>query len=67
MEKKVKGKIVLCLGYVSADWTVKQSRGAGTIIALDYPEDTASTTLIPASFVSAKQGYQIAQYINSTK
>ncbi|KAL2933816.1 Subtilisin-like protease SBT4.15 [Bienertia sinuspersici] len=60
------GKIVLCLGDYSSDWTVKRSRGAGTIIAVDEPQDMASTTLIPASLVSANQGILIAHYINTT-
>ncbi|XP_057252111.1 subtilisin-like protease SBT4.15 [Beta vulgaris subsp. vulgaris] len=66
-ESKVKGKIVLCLGLSSADWTVRSSHGAGTIIALDELQDMASTTLLPASFVSAEDGHLIGDYINTTK
>ncbi|KAJ0027964.1 hypothetical protein Pint_35929 [Pistacia integerrima] len=64
---KVKGKIVYCLGSGSQDYTIKELGGAGTIVTLDEPTDTAFTTLIRGAFIGAKDGSKIDHYINSTK
>ncbi|XP_021728784.1 subtilisin-like protease SBT4.15 [Chenopodium quinoa] len=66
-KKKAEGKILLCLGYAYADYTVSVAHGAGAIIAADDPIESAYTTLIPASFVSAEAGKHIGRYINTTK
>ncbi|KAK9734225.1 hypothetical protein RND81_04G124100 [Saponaria officinalis] len=66
--KKVKNKIVFCKGYSGADYTVRMSQGAGTIISLDDLTDLiANTALIPTSIVSVKHGAIIDHYINTTK
>ncbi|XP_074311965.1 subtilisin-like protease SBT4.15 [Silene latifolia] len=66
--KKVKDKIVFCKGYSGADYSVRMSHGAGTIISLDdLTTDMASTTLIPTTLVSVRHGAIIDHYINTTK
>lgn len=64
---KVKGKIVYCMGSSNQDYTIKELGGAGTIVTLDEPTDTAFTTLIPGASIDAKDGSKIDHYINSTK
>ncbi|KAK9289527.1 hypothetical protein L1049_007682 [Liquidambar formosana] len=65
-EKKVKGKLVYCLGNSGQDYTIDELGGAGTIIGLDEETDVAFPFLIPGTFVSPKDGKKIDQYINST-
>ncbi|XP_006430257.2 subtilisin-like protease SBT4.15 [Citrus clementina] len=65
--KKVKGKIVYCLGSGSQDYTIDHLQGAGTIMAVDAPTDIAIATLIAGTFVVPEVGIKIDQYINSTK
>lgn len=65
--KKVKGKIVYCLGSGSQDYTIDRLQGAGTIMAVDAPTHIAIATLIAGTFVVPEVGIKIDQYINSTK
>lgn len=66
-EKKVKGKIVFCLGVGGQDDTIKEYGGAGTIITNDGLKDTPFSYLIPTSVIDPKDGVDIDKYINSTK
>ncbi|KAM7464263.1 hypothetical protein LguiA_032384 [Lonicera macranthoides] len=66
-EKKVKGKIVFCLGMGGQDDTIKECGGAGIIITNDGLKDTPFSYLIPTSVIDPKDGVNIDKYINFTK
>ncbi|CAK9169295.1 unnamed protein product [Ilex paraguariensis] len=66
-ENKVKGKIVLCLGYTGQDGTINDLHGSGTIMTTDQFSDVAFTFLLPATLIDVKAGEKIDRYINSTK
>lgn len=68
-ERKVKGKIVYCLGSNGQDSTVGENKGAGIIMCGDddYSDEVAFSYLIPATVVNEKDGKKIDHYINSTR
>ncbi|XAR64667.1 Cucumisin [Bertholletia excelsa] len=66
--RKVKGKVVYCMGTNGQDMIIKELGGAGIISSTDSSiDDVAVAYLLPASTVTIIQGTQIDQYINSTK
>ncbi|KAF8397859.1 hypothetical protein HHK36_016784 [Tetracentron sinense] len=65
-KNKIKGKIVYCLGIGGQDYTIGESGGIGTIMAVDEEMDIAFPFLIPATYVYTRVGNKIDLYINST-
>ncbi|CAN4117288.1 unnamed protein product [Withania somnifera] len=66
-EKKVKGKIVYCLGSGEQDYTIKGLQGAGTIILSDRMPDVPFISYIPSTSINNTYAAQVDEYINSTK
>ena len=56
-----------CVGNRGQDFNIRDLGGIGTIMSLDEPTDIAYTFVIPATFVTSKEGRKIDKYINSTK
>ncbi|KAK2978878.1 hypothetical protein RJ640_030927, partial [Escallonia rubra] len=69
-ESKVNGKMVYCMGTIGRpdgqDLAVGDDGGIGAIISVEEELDTAFTFAIPATFIDAKAGKKIDQYINTT-
>ncbi|XP_038905603.1 subtilisin-like protease SBT4.15 [Benincasa hispida] len=66
-EKKVKGKIVYCLGSVYQEYTISDLGGIGVISNLMGTTEIAITTPIPSTHLSSLDSDSVNGYINSTK
>uniref|UniRef100_A0A0A0LE00 Uncharacterized protein n=1 Tax=Cucumis sativus TaxID=3659 RepID=A0A0A0LE00_CUCSA len=66
-EKKVKGKIVYCLGSMDQEYTISELGGKGVISNLMNVSETAITTPIPSTHLSSTNSDYVEAYINSTK
>ncbi|TYK25239.1 subtilisin-like protease SBT4.14 [Cucumis melo var. makuwa] len=66
-EKKVKGKIVYCLGSIDQEYTISDLGGVGVISNLLNITEMAITTPIPSTHLSSTNSDYVEAYINSTK
>ena len=66
-EKKVKGKIVYCLGSMDQEYTISELGGKGVISNLMNVSETAITPPIPSTHLSSTNSDYVEAYINSTK
>lgn len=66
-KNKVKGRIVYCEGTYDQESTIEELEGLGTIMTYEGVMDFSYITIVPATYVSQKDGNNIDNYINSTK
>ncbi|GFY93410.1 subtilisin-like serine endopeptidase family protein [Actinidia rufa] len=65
-QRKVKGKIVYCVG-MGQDSTIRELGGSGLIMAADLYPDVAFSFVVAATAIKPTDGTKIDGYVNSTK
>ncbi|XP_057499304.1 subtilisin-like protease SBT4.15 [Actinidia eriantha] len=65
-QRKVKGKIVYCVG-MGQDSTIRELGGSGLIMAANLYQDVAFSFVVAATAIKHTDGTKIDGYVNSTK